>query len=90
MNLVELARYCNELHPGAVDATSILRGLQDSNLGDEENAIVAQRLIDMGARVEERVLSHMEERGADAELTTELLREYYETQIENIKEPGCD
>lgn len=44
----------------------------------------------MGARVEERVLSHMEERGADAELTTELLREYYETQIENIKEPGCD
>jgi hypothetical protein len=84
--LIELARCCEEIQPGMLDATALLHGLVDSSLGDEGKALVAQELLDMGARVEQRHL----DRSTGYDRTKQLLHLYLEFQGKEIKNPGMD
>lgn len=60
--------------------------MDTTSLRDEGKALVAQELLDMGARVEQRHL----DRSNGHDRTKHLLHLFHDSQTEDVKDPGMD
>lgn len=91
MGLIDLIHFCYEINarsasPGTFNLTPLLSGLIGSGLGDEDMASVAERLLNLGARVEWCYLLELRH---DYKWTRQIFYHYHEIQQHEVevKEP---
>jgi hypothetical protein len=94
MRLVDLILFCYEINarsanPWTFNLTPLLSGLIGSGLGDEDMASVAERLLNLGARVEWGYLLELRH---DYKRTRQIFYQYHDIQQQgvDVKEPGTD